>query len=183
MGHRKGEGMHDATTSDIEMLNRYKETLVKACAIYDRKFLNKRVTYITKSKTVSLVCKRNNFMHLCGIDYYNENPSRFYYDCKRDKLNFKEHHVRIKNDGNTPRKLQVIGCLGDLLIKGKVRLVDNTITYFSNYNYVLRSHSAIIGLGCSWGKNSYYPKSVLNLKFEQFDSGEEIIDILIENLV
>lgn len=181
MGRHKVEGMHNATVSDIEMLNRYKDNLIKACSIYNDKFLNKKVIYKTKHRTLVLICRKSNFMHLCGLDYYNGNNGRFYSDCKRGTLNFKEYFVKIKNDGNTSRKLQIIGCIGDLLIQDKVKLLGNTVSILSNYDYILRTPAAIIGLGCSWDGKNYFPKSILNLKYEHLGSGEMVKEIIIED--
>ncbi|KRM14315.1 PBECR4 domain-containing protein [Companilactobacillus nantensis] len=183
MRTNKDEAMHYATASEIEILNRFKGNIIKAYAVYDKKFLNKKVIYKTQKRTVVLVCRKSNFMHLCGIDYYNNNNGRFFSDCKRGTLNFKRNCVKIKNDGNTYRKLQVIGCLGDLLIQDKARLVGNTIKIFSSYDYILRSSAAVIGLGCSWDGKRYFPKSILNLKYEHLVAGEKIEKILIENLI
>lgn len=179
----KREDMKIASKSEILVLNKYKGNIYKAWKIYNAEFVNRKITYITNTKELTLVCKNYNFMHLCGIDYLNKNARKFYYDCSIENLNFLYGHIKIKSNGDTIRKLQVISSLEELIIADKVLIVGNVVRINSQYNYLLRSHKDLIGMGLgSKPKKSYnFPVSILNLKHETLPKGEKVNRIVIES--
>ncbi|WP_025023953.1 PBECR4 domain-containing protein [Companilactobacillus nodensis] len=174
--------MRPPTGDEIIKLNRFKKNILAAWETYNGSFVNKRITYVTESMRIVLICKKSNFMHLCGIDYFDHNNKRFYSDCKKKHLFFRIDNLMIKKDGNTFRKLKILGLLDALLIKDKIRINGQTISYYSNYDYIVRSRKSLTGLGCNYGKGYYYPSSILNLKFEDFNAGEIVKKIIIDEL-
>src|SRR5699024_3466288 len=98
-------------------------------------------------------------------------------------LNFLYGHIKIKSNGDTIRKLQVISSLEELIIADKVLIVGNVVRINSQYNYLLRSHKDLIGMGLgSKPKKSYnFPVSILNLKHETLPKGEKVNRIVIES--
>lgn len=103
-----------------------------------------------------------NFMHLCGITYIG-GPRRFWQAVQSNQLSLKL--VRVKNDGTTFQKLQVITLLEEL--NGTDLLVTSAgILLKMRYDHLLRTKKSLMGVALSRGGNYYRPLSLLNLRIK-----------------
>lgn len=111
---------------------------------------------------------RRNFIHLCGIDYYDPNTGRklsaknFYDTLKSKKVSIKG----IVKKGYADQKLEIIDQLKDLTTCS-LRIIDEKSTYLNLVFYrAIRSRKQVFALALESEVSSghYVPCSLLNLK-------------------
>lgn len=138
-------------------------------------FVNKEIHYVYKVdgnyKEFILKAKKDDFMHLCGVQYFDPtikkrvSPKHFYNLVESNKIS--AEYLSEKKDGTTVLKLKVIDCLKEVLTSN-IRIVDKQIS-FTNFSATrsLRSSRQVFALALNLeGKhsNNYYPVSLLDLK-------------------
>lgn len=143
-------------------------------------FVNKEIHYVYKvdgkNKELVLKAKKQDFMHLCGVEYFDPvlkkkvTPNHFYRLVEDNKIS--AEHLIIKRDGTTVLKLRVIECLEEILTSS-IRIVDKQVT-FSKFGAAktLRSSRQIFALALNpEGKRSdkHIPVSLLDLKTTKGD--------------
>lgn len=143
-------------------------------------FVNKEIHYVYKVdgnyKEIVLKAKKEDFMHLCGVQYVDPTirkrvtPNHFYNLVKNNRIS--SEYLTEKNDGTTVLKLRVIDCLKEVLTSN-IRIVDKQVS-FANFSASksIRSRRQIFALALNKiGGNSdnYYPISLLDLKTTKAD--------------
>jgi len=138
--------------------------------------VNKEIRYVYKSngeyEEVVLKAKKDDFMHLCGVQYLDPQDKRkvsakhFYSLVESNKIS--SSFLIEKEDGTTELKLNVIVNLKELLTPN-IRIVDRQVTFSNNFtaDKTLRSRREIFALALkSEGQdtNKYGPLSLLNLQ-------------------
>ncbi|WP_125584126.1 PBECR4 domain-containing protein [Levilactobacillus cerevisiae] len=113
-----------------------------------------------KVKWFGVQVVENNFMHLCGINYLG-GPRKFW---KAVQVNHLETDlIKIKNDGTTFQKLQVVSLLEEL--NGGNLLVSSAGVLFKvRYDHLLRTRRNIMALALNQVEMYYRPVSLLNLQ-------------------
>lgn len=144
------------------------------------RFVNKEIHYVYKVdgnyKEIVLKAKKNDFKHLCGVDYFDPTirkrvtPNHFYNLVESNKIS--AEHLIEKKDGTTVLKLRVIDCLKDVLTPN-IRIVDKQVS-FTTFSAAksLRSRRQVFALALNTiGKfsNEHYPVSLLDLKTTKAD--------------
>ena len=145
--------------------------LQKGQAAYE-KIVNKELhyVYLKNNKYQELVIhpKKHNFLHLCGINYFDPktgkkyNANQFYDFLKKNKINLQG----IVKKSSAEQKLQIIDQLNDLT-KCNLRIIDDKTTYFNLVFYRgIRSSKRIFALALENESRSdhWVPSSLLNLK-------------------
>ncbi|MEK5209658.1 PBECR4 domain-containing protein [Psychrobacillus sp. FSL H8-0510] len=145
-----------------------------------KQFVNKEIHYVYKAdgvyKEIVLKAKKQEFMHLCGVEYYDPklkkkvSPNHFYSLVEDNKIS--AEHLIPKRDGTTVLKLRVIECLNEILTSS-IRIVDKQVT-FSKFGAAktLRSSRQIFALALKpEGKRSdkHIPVSLLDLRTTKGD--------------
>ncbi|MBC9722024.1 MAG: hypothetical protein H9W82_12185 [Lactobacillus sp.] len=143
-------------------------------------FVDKEIHYLYKVdgdyKEVVLKAKKEDFMHLCGVQYWDPTirkkvtPNHFYRLVKDNKIS--AEHLIEKKDGSTTLKLRVIDCLKEVLTSN-IRIVDKQVS-FTNFTAAksLRSRRQIFALALNTREklnNNHYPVSLLDLKTTKAD--------------
>lgn len=151
-------------------------------------FVNKEIHYVYKVdgnyKEFILKAKKDDFMHLCGVQYFdptigkNVTSKHFYNLVKSNKIS--AEYLIEKNDGTTVLKLSVIDCLKDVLTSN-IRIVDKQIS-FTNFSAAksLKSRRRIFALALNpegERSNNHYPVSLLNLKTTKDDYLKPIYEV------
>lgn len=146
-------------------------SLHKGQAAYE-KVINKQLYYVyfKNNRYYELIVKpkKENFLHLCGIQYFDpKNGERYsakqFYDfLKKNKISIKGI---IKNEA-ADQKLQIIDQLIDLTTCN-LRIIDEKHTYLNLLFFkAIRSRRKVFALALE-NKNfsdEYVPSSLLNLK-------------------
>lgn len=137
--------------------------------------VNKEIHYAYKVngeyEEIILKAKKQDFMHLCGVEYLdpknnrNVSANHFYSLLESNKVS--SSYLIEKRDGTTELKLNVIDNLKELLTSN-IRIIDRQVT-FSNLSAdrLLRSRREIFALALrpeGPRTNKYSPLSLLNLK-------------------
>lgn len=142
------------------------------------KVVNKELQYIYEKDDVMhefvIKIRKNNFMHLCGIEYINPDTKlpvsgKHFYDLvRKNKIN--PDYLKVKKDGTTIQKLKVIGEL-DTILTSKVKVLDGNYTFFKMaFERGLRTKKQIFALAViveSNGCTVYVPLSLLDLKTDK----------------
>lgn len=152
------------------------DTIRKAFLIYDNNFNNHMFTYTYQHRKTKKLLEMNvqfeagNFMHLCGVDYYQIDKqgsckfrfkaTQFYRALKNNKVSLRG--IKPKDDGTTGQKLQVIPLL-EMLISPGVRICDGGKFYNLQYEKAIRSGKMIVALTCKENNKKYVPQSLLSL--------------------
>ncbi|HDL5530390.1 TPA: hypothetical protein PXD75_002071, partial [Mannheimia haemolytica] len=55
--------------TEKERLKKYINDIENAAFFFETHFINKEVVYSTDDENISIIFKRSNFMHLCGVKY------------------------------------------------------------------------------------------------------------------
>ena len=95
-------------------LQRFFTQLQIAASFFKEHFVGKIMYYETEIESVELHFSPTNFMHLCGVDY-RKGAGSFFDDCLNRHVIIDE--LKIKKDGTTMQKLQVLGSIEELLGK------------------------------------------------------------------
>ncbi len=163
-------------SKEYSYINRYMDNIHKTAIFYDTTFVNKKITFYTKSTSITVIASATNFMHLCGI-FYLRGSKNFFIDAKHKKIDLSK--VLIKKDGTTFQKLQVLNSLPNLISKN-VRLTTRGKFLLLDYDYALRTSKQILALTLIDQNDRFnvVPQSILNLhRMKKFDAGEPIIKI------
>lgn len=159
------ENYHKINTSEIKTFNTYIPIIRESLKTIKTNFIGKKKTYVYVKNmrcidSISVIFKNNNLMHLYGVKY-KDGSKQFVYDIKHKKLNF--HYLRVKDDGSTFQKLQVINQI-DILNTLNTRIsIGNNIANI-HYDSLLRSREDILGIAIKNDENGNpYPLSLLNL--------------------
>ena len=91
--------------------------------------------YETEIESVELHFSPTNFMHLCGVDY-RKGAGSFFDDCLNRHVIIDE--LKIKKDGTTMQKLQVLGSIEELLGK-HIHLTGSGRYLYLEFDYALRT--------------------------------------------
>lgn len=124
------------------------KTLQEAIFLYEENLANKKILILYENEKeiekLEIIFKRNNFLHLTGIDIKdsNLNPSIFYKKLLNQRLSLND--FRIKSNGTTQLKIQIlnqissinkfINSTGDYQASRKFLLADKVI---GNHNICL----------------------------------------------
>lgn len=158
-----------------QLVDRLKEGLESYNTI-----LNKEIHYIYKKngqyRELVLKAKKNDFMHLCGIESYLDpktkkpvSASHFYELVKSNKIS--PSHLVTKTDGTTVLKLNVIEHLKELL-NHKIRVIDDHVIFYNfSFDKGLRTGREIFALALvESSQHVHSPYSLLNLKSPNTDT-------------
>lgn len=140
--------------------------------------VNKEIHYIyikgTEVKELVVKAKKEHYMHLCGVKYYDSKTKKpvtakhFYELVKDNKV--KAENIIVKKDGTTGQKLQVIGEL-KCLLTADVRVIDGHVMFYNfSFEKGLRSKRQIFALSMVEERHQsaiYVPQSLLHLKSDK----------------
>ncbi|WP_049336766.1 PBECR4 domain-containing protein [Staphylococcus hominis] len=136
--------------------------------------VNKEIHYLYEDqgtdKILILKAKKNNFMHLCGVDYKlngrKVSPNHFFSLVKDNRIN--PDNLILKSDGTTILKLEAIVNLNQILTKN-IKVLNGKIKFSSfNFDKGLRTRTqdfalALIDDEKSDNKNLTVPYSLLKI--------------------
>lgn len=156
------------------VLKRYITQLHNAAKFFKTYFVGKIVTYSTKEEQIDIHFSVTNFMHLCGIDYKKGSAS-FFDDCLNHNIRIDD--IKIKKDGTTNQKLQVLGSISEL-VGSHVYLVGNGKYLYLEFDYALRTKKQILALTLKDTSRKIVPQSLLDLKRQKtFSKGSPVEEI------
>lgn len=166
--------------NELIRLKRYVNIISNAAKFFERYFVNKAVYYQSEIETVSVYFSATNFMHLCGI-LYEKGAMSFYNDSLNHNIALQ--NVKIKHDGTTFQKLQVLNSI-DELIGGHVHLTQSGKYLYLEFDYALRTKKQILALTLKHAhSNKIVLQSLLNLKKQTvFPVGHIVHTIYAERL-
>jgi hypothetical protein len=141
-------------------------------------FIDKKLSYVCETSTITIVFSATNFMHLCGIEYHRGTAS-FFRDSLDKKLSLP--HIKIKNDGTTFQKLQVVRCI-EMLLDKNISIVGSGVYSYLKYDAAIRTRKKIVALSLKQEASTYVPISLLNLTTKEVGSGKKVIRIISEDL-
>lgn len=141
-------------------------------------FIDKKLSYVCETSTITIVFSATNFMHLCGIEYHRGTAS-FFRDSLDKKLSLP--HIKIKNDGTTFQKLQVVRCI-EMLLDKNISIVGSGVYSYLKYDAAIRTRKKIVALSLKQEASAYVPISLLNLATKEVGSGKKVIRIISEDL-
>ena len=166
------------TTKESSQIKRYLKSIYKAVNILQADFVDKKISYVGVESTISIVFSASNFMHLCGVEY-KRGPNLFFQDALDEKI--KLENIKIKVDGTTFLKLQVLGSIG-LLLDENISIVGEGIFSSLRYDSAIRTRKKILALSLMQEGTTYVPISLLNLTQKELGPGQNVIRLLSENL-
>lgn len=150
------------------------EYIRQAAVFFKEHFLCKEMIYQTEKSIISVVFKKTNFMHLCGVKYAT-GAAEFFNLALLKQIDLDK--VFIKNDGTTFQKLSVLGSLG-FLINPEIVLSDNAVYLNLSFDKALRTRTKVFALTLINDNELFIPQSLLNLKrVNDFPKGEKVISI------
>ncbi len=155
------------------------EYIIKGFEQYNL-FVNKEIHYVYKYKStykeIIFKAEKENFMHLCGINYVdpkrkiNVSGKHFYNLLKSRKISV--DFLIEKEDGTTDLKLKVLENLKDILTSN-IRIIDERITFANlSFDHALRSRRKIFAITLieeQFNSNIYLPTSLINLKTDKHE--------------
>lgn len=160
-------------------LNKLKTYYLKhiyfAARFFNDNFVGKEIIYKTKSKkTYSIIFKKRNFMHLCGI--YYEDGSLPFFDLSL-KNNLDINKIQIKNDGTTFQKLKVLEHI-HLLISHSISMIGKVNLLYLSFDCAIRTKKQIFALTLINDSFYYVPNSILDLNARNnLPKGDIIVEI------
>ena len=159
-------------------IKRHLNAIYHAANTLHDSFINKKLSYVGEISTVTIIFSATNFMHLCGIDYRRGTAS-FFQDSLDKKISLAD--IKIKPDGTTFQKLQVIKCI-EMLLEKNISIVDSGVYPALRYDAAIRTRKKIIALSLKQNALVYVPISLLNLTTKEIGSGQKVIRIISEDL-
>ena len=160
-------------------LQRFFTQLQIAASFFKEHFVGKIMYYETEIESVELHFSPTNFMHLCGVDY-RKGAGSFFDDCLNRHIIIDE--LKIKKDGTTMQKLQVLGSIEELLGK-HVHLTGSGHYLYLEFDYALRTRKQILALTLKETSKKIVPQSLLDLKRKTvFPKGQKVISIYSKHL-
>lgn len=142
-------------------------------------FVGRKMVYSTHTEVVELYFSQTNYIHLCGL-YYSDGAEKFFIDCLDKQINLKL--LKIKNDGTTMQKLQVLSSIKEL-ISPYVCLTGSGEYLYLEFDYSLRPRKQILALTLKDTQSKTVPQSLLDLKLKEvFPKGDPVICIYSKSL-
>ncbi len=132
------------------------KTLNEAQKMYKETFGGKKFIFYSNSYTVKVEFKRNNFLHLTGIET-NFSAKQFYKKIEDERLSLKD--IKLKKDGSTMQKLSVIKEMPMILKKSQITS-DCSIIYNFHLDSLIKTNKHILAIGV----HSNFPKTLLNIR-------------------
>ncbi|MCW9718089.1 PBECR4 domain-containing protein [Avibacterium sp. 21-599] len=159
--------------TEQEKLKRYINDIENAAIFVEKHFINKEVIYSTNTENISIIFKRSNFMHLCGIKY-NDGANEFFNAATNHKLDLKK--IKVKKDGITFLKLSLLKSI-EYLLSSEIILTDNAIYLHIAFDKALKTKKQIFSLTLKSNNAFFVPQSLLNLKqMNNFPNGKNYRD-------
>ncbi|HDL5487531.1 TPA: hypothetical protein PXD24_002185, partial [Mannheimia haemolytica] len=81
--------------TEKERLKKYINDIENAAFFFETHFINKEVVYSTDDENISIIFKRSNFMHLCGVKY-DDGAREFFYAAINNRLDINK--IKTKSD-------------------------------------------------------------------------------------
>ncbi|HDL4709156.1 TPA: hypothetical protein RSW02_002662, partial [Mannheimia haemolytica] len=145
-----------------------------AAKFFNSYFINKKVIYRTKTQEISIIFKRSNFMHLCGIKY-TDGASEFFNAAISNNLDLAK--MNVKSDGTTFLKLSLLNSVSFLLTP-EMCLTEGGIYLNIRFDKSLKTKKQIFALTLINQNHVFIPNSLLNLKkMNDFPNGERVVSI------
>lgn len=115
----KKEEYRIMTSFELDTFKKYLISIEKAVKFLDEHFIDKEMKYVKENgEIVSVLFKKENFMHLCGVKYSNFSRV-FFKHAMQSKIVLE--NVKIKREGTTFQKLKVL----EYLIKPNISLTGS----------------------------------------------------------
>ncbi|HDR1545282.1 TPA: hypothetical protein QB469_002331, partial [Pasteurella multocida] len=153
-------------------LGRYIDIIEDAAKFFNNHFINKKVIYKTKNQEISIIFKRSNFMHLCGIRYV-DGATEFFKAAISGKLALSK--MSVKSDGTTFLKLSLLKSVNSLL-SPEITLTEGAIYLNLHFDKALRTKKQIFALTLINNHHIFIPQSLLNLRsMNEFPYGDKVI--------
>lgn len=160
-------------------LGRYIDIIEDAAKFFNNYFVNKKVIYSTATQNISIIFKRANFMHLCGIRY-SDGATEFFNAAMSGKLDLLK--MNVKSDGTTFLKLSLLKSV-NFLLSSEISLTEGAIYLNLHFDKALRTKKQIFALTLINNDYIFIPQSLLNLKgMNEFPHGDKVISIKAINL-
>ncbi|QWB95266.1 hypothetical protein KHQ89_04660 [Mycoplasmatota bacterium] len=143
-------------------LTRFKLSIkdIESVALYIKEnFMNKLVTFNSKSHTIPLTFQSTNFQHLCGIKY-EYGAKAFFESCIAQNINLEK--VKIKADNTTFQKLSVLPLIKHLL-SNKTSICPGGILNHIDYDSGLSTSNSRMLIPLKLKRDSYVMISLLNM--------------------
>lgn len=156
----------------------YLNDIYDATNYFQNTFIGNKVIFKSQHHQITIYATKHNFMHLCGINY-SKGAKRFFDDALNRSLSIK--NIKIKKDGTTFQKLQVIKLLPELTTR-EVRITSNGKFLYLHYDAALRTRKQLLALTLINPDHAFIPQSILNLHNKKFLKGEKILAIKSINL-
>lgn len=153
----------------------YLLTHIESAAVFlNKHFINKEMIYSTNNESISLIFKRSNFMHLCGIQY-SEGASEFFNLALIKQIDLSK--IFIKTDGTTFQKLSVLSSINSLLTSD-ITLTEGAFYLNLSFDKALKTRKKVFALTLVNNDNTFIPLSLINLKFiNNFPNGNKVTHI------
>lgn len=160
--------------TEQERLKKYINDIENAALFFENHFINKEVVYSTDEENISIIFKRSNFMHLCGIKY-DDGAREFFYAAINNRLDINK--IKVKSDGTTFLKLSLLKSI-NFLLSSEITLTDNAIYLNIAFDKALKTKKQVFALTLINNNHSFIPQSLLNLKnINDFPNGKVIKSI------
>lgn len=167
-------GYKKLSINDLKKFEYNLEHIRNAAIFFKDHFLSKEMIYFTEKETTSVIFKRSNFMHLCGI-HYESGATEFFNLALLKQIDLSK--VFIKNDGTTFQKLSVLSSI-DFLINPEITLSSGAIYLNLSFDKALRTKTKVFALTLINDEHLFIPQSLLNLRaMNNFPKGNKIIGI------
>ncbi|SJZ46784.1 hypothetical protein SAMN02745116_00432 [Pilibacter termitis] len=168
-------GYRAVSYTEYSRLRNYSERIYDVAKFFQDNFFNKRIFIATADRKIELFVKKENILHLLGIDY-RLGTQQFWRDIKRHELQL--NSIRLKDDGTTFKKL---GALQHLprLFQGVSELTEGKNFKYLKFDSSIRTPEEDLALAFVFDEHrqSYVPNSTLNLKFIEIPKGQPILAV------
>lgn len=160
--------------TEQERLKKYINDIENAALFFENHFINKEVVYSTDEENISIIFKRSNFMHLCGVKY-DDGAREFFYAAINNRLDINK--IKVKSDGTTFLKLSLLKSI-NFLLSSEITLTDNAIYLNIAFDKALKTKNQVFALTLINNNHLFIPQSLLNLKnINDFPNGKVIKSI------
>lgn len=171
---KKFPGYKKLNVNDLKKFEYNLEYIRNAAIFFKDHFISKEMIYSTKKENTSVIFKKGNFMHLCGI-HYEDGANEFFNLALLKQIDLNKVYVKI--DGTTFQKLSVLSAI-DFLINPDITLSSGAIYLHLSFDKALRTKTKVFALTLINDDNLFIPQSLLNLRFmNDFPKGNKIIGI------
>lgn len=171
------------TTAELRNLEKYLDTINASAKFITDNLINRRLIYeLNTGSNIELIVKRKGFAHLCGIEYGYGNNSFFGLATSQKRLDISK--IKVKADGTTFLKLQVLPHLPDILERG-IKVTSHGSFEYLRFDSALRTSKSLFALTLlNPPRVAYYvPESLINLKTRPlFPNGVEVAHLHSQSL-